>query len=60
MIGGLGSAVAEVLAAHKDVAPLRIVGCKDAFTESGKSTELKLKYGVSAQNVFEKVKEVLK
>ncbi|TXJ48482.1 transketolase family protein [Brachyspira aalborgi] len=60
VIGGLGSAVAEVLSAHKDVAPLRIVGCKDSFTESGKSTELKLKYGVSAQNVFEKVKEVLK
>ena len=60
VIGGLGSAVAEVLAEHKDVAPLKIVGCKDSFTESGKSTELKAKYGVSGENVLSKVKEVIK
>ena len=60
IIGGLGSAVAEVLAEHKDAAPLKIVGCKDSFSESGKSNELKLKYGVSAENVLNKVKEVIK
>lgn len=60
VIGGLGSAVSEVLAEHKDAAPLKIVGCRDTFTESGKSTELKLKYGVSAQNVLDKVKEIIK
>ncbi len=59
VIGGLGSAFAEVLAEHKNAAPLKIVGCRDTFTESGKSTELKLKYGVSAQNVLDKVKEVI-
>ncbi|WP_300369783.1 transketolase C-terminal domain-containing protein [Brachyspira sp.] len=60
VIGGLGSAFAEVLSGHKDAAPLKIVGCNDTFTESGKSTELKLKYGVSAKNVLEKVREVIK
>ena len=60
VIGGLGSAVAEVLAEHKDAAPLKIVGCKDSFTESGKSTELKLKYGVSGENVLSRVREVIK
>ena len=60
VIGGLGSAVAEILAEHKDAAPLKIVGCKDSFTESGKSTELKLKYGVSGENVLSRVREVIK
>lgn len=60
IIGGLGSAFAEVLAGHKDFAPLKIAGCDDVFTESGKSSELKLKYGVSAVNVLKKVKEVIK
>ena len=60
IIGGLGSAVAEVLAEHKDAAPLKIVGCKDSFSESGKSTELKLKYGVSGENVLSRVREVIK
>ena len=60
VIGGLGSAIAEVLAEHKDVAPLKIVGCQDTFTESGKSTELKAKYGVSGENVLSRVKEVIK
>lgn len=60
VIGGLGSAVAEVLAEYKDAAPLKIVGCRDTFTESGKSTELKVKYGVSGENVLSRVKEVIK
>lgn len=60
VIGGLGSAVSEVLVGEKNICPLKIVGVKDTFTESGKSVELKEKYGVSASNVLEKVKEVLR
>ncbi len=59
VIGGLGSAVAEYISDKKDKIGLGIVGVKDAFTESGKSTDLKKKYGVSADKVLEKVKLLL-
>lgn len=59
VVGGLGSAVAEVLAQHKGLCPLGIVGAKDAFGESGTSVALKEKYGVSAKAVLEKVKTLL-
>lgn len=59
VVGGLGSAVAEVLAQHKGLCPLGIVGAKDVFGESGVSVALKEKYGVSAKAVLEKVKSLL-
>lgn len=50
IIGGLGSAVAEVLA-EKRPAPIRRVGVKDTFGESGDHKELMLKYGLTADNI---------
>ncbi len=55
VIGGLGSAIAEYISDKKEKIGLGIVGVKDTFTESGKSTDLKKKYGVSADKVLEKV-----
>ena len=50
IIGGLGSAVAEVLA-EKLPTPMERVGIKDCFGESGTSEELFHKYGLTAEHV---------
>ncbi len=59
IIGGLGSAVAEVLAEHCPV-PMARVGVRDSFGESGKPAELLEKYGLTATDIAEKVKETIK
>jgi transketolase len=48
--GGLGGAVAEVLAAKGSRAPLRIVGMS-TFGESGAPAELYAKYGLDAEGI---------
>ncbi|WP_332856987.1 transketolase C-terminal domain-containing protein, partial [Clostridium paraputrificum] len=58
-IGGLGSAVAEVVSEKCPVPVLR-VGVKDTFGESGKPNELLEKYGLTSNNIVNKVKEVIK
>ncbi len=50
IIGGLGSAVAEVLAENEPT-PLVRVGVKDTFGESGKAPELLEKYGLTAGHI---------
>ena len=50
IIGGLGSAVAEVLS-ESVVAPLERVGTNDTFGESGKPDELMAKYGLTAEHI---------
>jgi len=50
VIGGLGSAVAEVLA-EKHPTPIRRIGVRDTFGESGSHKELMLKYGLTANNI---------
>ena len=50
VIGGLGSAVAEVLA-EECPTPLVRVGVNDTFGESGPAWELLKKYGLSAENI---------
>ncbi len=57
--GGLGGAVAEVLA-QSAPAPLEMVAVQDVFAESGDYEKLLAKYGLSAANIREKVKAVLK
>ncbi len=59
IIGGLGGAVAEVLAEAAPV-PLVRVGVKDAFGTSGDYEGLLRHYGISAENIVGAVKEVLK
>lgn len=59
IIGGLGSAVAEVVSEKCPVPVLR-VGVKDTFGESGKPNELLEKYGLTSNNIVNKVKEVIK
>jgi transketolase len=58
IIGGLGSAVAEVLA-ESAPAPLVRVGVKDAFGTSGDYEGLLKHYGISAENIAAAVKEVI-
>ncbi|MEA4835770.1 MAG: transketolase family protein [Anaeromusa sp.] len=58
IIGGLGSAVAEVLA-EQAPAPLERVGVKDTFGESGKPKELLAKYGLTAADVAEAARRVV-
>jgi len=48
--GGLGSAVAEVLAKHHPV-PMRMIGMPDCFGESGEPGELMDKYGLRAGKI---------
>ncbi len=50
IVGGLGSAVAEVLAESRP-APMERVGTMDTFGESGKPAELMAKYGLTAEHI---------
>jgi len=59
IIGGLGSAVAEVLSENYPCIMKR-VGVEDRYGESGKPAELYDKYGLSAKHVVEKVRKVIK
>ena len=59
IIGGLGSAVAEVLVENAPV-PMKRVGVEDKFGKSGKPSELLEWYGLTAKQIVTKVKEVLK
>ncbi len=59
VIGGLGSAVAEVLAETCPVPMLR-VGVKDSFGESGAPDELMQKYGLTSFHLVEAARSVLR
>ncbi len=59
IIGGLGSAVAEVVMENYPVPVLR-VGVEDTFGESGTGDKLLEKYGLTAKNIIEKAKKVYK
>ena len=58
VIGGLGSAVAEVLTEEVPV-PVLKVGVQDVFGESGLPNQLLEKYGLTASNVIEKAKKAI-
>jgi len=59
VIGGLGGAIAEVLAQMPNHAPIRYVGVEDVFTESGSATEVKEKYGLNVENIVSNVESVM-
>ena len=56
--GGLGSAVAMSAARQKPV-PMRFVGLKDTFAESGPAEGLLAKYGLTAGDIVRSVKELV-
>lgn len=58
IIGGLGSAVAEVVA-EKAPAYIKRVGIKDTFGESGKPEELLEKYGLTVEEIIKATEEVV-
>ncbi len=58
IIGGLGSAVAEVLVENAPTKMKRI-GVKDVFGESGSPDELLVKYGLKASNIVEAAKTLI-
>ncbi|MFU8891006.1 MAG: transketolase family protein [Anaerosomatales bacterium] len=58
IIGGLGSAVAEVLGEHQPV-PFARVGVRDVFGTSGEPEELMAHFGLTAHHVAQAAREVL-
>jgi transketolase len=59
IIGGLGGAVAEVLG-ERHPTPMRRVGLRDTFGESGPNEALLEKYGLTARHVAAAARELLK
>ncbi len=57
--GGLGSAVAEVLAEEYPCSMARI-GIPDALNEAGENEQLLKKYGMSSRHIVKAVKDLLK
>lgn len=57
--GGLGGAVAEVLSQNFPV-PLKIIGVKDQFGESGPPAQLLQKFGLTVEAINEAITQVLK
>ena len=58
VIGGLGSAVAEVICETTPV-PVMKVGVEDTFGKSGPALELLEIFGLNAQNICEKAKKAI-
>ncbi len=58
IIGGLGSAVSEVVCETVPVPVVR-VGVNDTFGQSGPAVELLKIYGLTAENIVEKAKEAI-
>lgn len=59
IIGGLGSAVCEVTAEEYRV-PVKRVGVRDVFGQSGEVEELMHAYGLTSENLVKTAKDVMK
>ena len=59
VIGGLGSAVADVLVGEGVGVKLFRIGMEDKFGESGKPADLYKKYGFDAEGVYDKLLELI-
>jgi len=57
--GGLGSEVAQVVARHHSV-PMEFVAIKDTYAKSGKPAELLQRYGLTAKDIEQAVRSVVK
>lgn len=60
ILGGIGGAIAEIIASKSQHAKLAYVGVEDVFTESGKASDVKAKYGLNVENIITKVESVMK
>lgn len=58
VIGGLGSAVAEVVVKNEPV-PMEFAGVEDIFGRSGEAMELMSYYGLTAEKVAEKARKAI-
>lgn len=59
IIGGMGSAVSEVVSANYPV-PIKMVGIKDRFGESGEALELMKHFGLNSEGIVKAAQEALK
>lgn len=59
MAGGLGSAVSEVLSQNCPV-PIEMVAIKDRFGQSGESEELLKEYNLTANDIIQAVRKVIR
>lgn len=59
VMGGLGSAISEILIQNKPV-PMEFVGVNDTFGESGDQDELFEKYGLTPKHVAKAVKRAIR
>lgn len=57
--GGMGSAIAELLAKHHPV-PMEFIGLRDTFGESGEPKQLLEKYGMGVKDIKKAVEKVLR
>lgn len=57
IIGGLGSAISEVLTEEYPCKLLRL-GIKDTFGKSGKAEELMQYFGITAKNIIDEIKNI--
>ena len=60
VFGGLGSAVAEVIAKESLGAKFGIAGINDQFAESDSGESLYRKYGLDAESIAERIREMIK
>jgi len=58
IIGGLGSAVSEALNMYP--VPLKRIGVPDVFGESGEAEDLVKKYGLTAENISEAARKIVR
>jgi transketolase len=56
--GGLGSAVARVVACHRPV-PMEFIAIKDTYAKSGKPAQLLERYGLTAKDIEQAVKSAV-
>ncbi len=59
MIGGLGSAVSEVIVGNYPI-PVKIIGINDTFGESGKPDELLNRFGLNSLRIYDESIKLLK
>lgn len=55
IIGGLGSAVAEVMSEQSSIVPLLRIGIRDQFVESGPPANLYKKYGLTKDEIIKQI-----